>query len=631
MKTVHAPLLILVLAFGIKGFSQDDKYPVAENDFATTRVLQTFEIMVLENDFAYDGHPFKVRTVIGGYFGTFVKTDTSIFYTAGFAAPYHIAVDTFSYVIIDLENNLVSGFADVYIEVTNDGFDKLDINGISCRINAYGLQYWDMYYGSSNPKYEAPKGSGVSSIFNQALWIGGKDESGDLHMAAERYRMQGTDFYGGPVMDSLSYSNDQDIKWHKVWKLSGDEISYHLQHWQDAGYEPVENIKLWPGTGDISLGQSRYLAPYFDRDGDGIYDPLKGDCPIIKGDQAIFVLNNDDRGPHLESGGKKLGVEIQTLYYAFRANEDSALKYTTFADQRIINRSDHSYHDVYTGQFIDFDLGFFDDDFLHCDTALQSAICYNGEPVDGDGNTGGYGAHPPAQSYTSLNHSLDGFVYFFNYGVPDCMLDPEEDWQYYNFMQGFWNDSTPFTYGGNGYGGVQPVRHIFTGDPVTGSGWTEFDSPVGPSDRRGLASTGPFELNPGDTIHLEYALVFARDFQGNNLASVALLENRIQNIRDFYQNSLGYRETVAMEPQIDLFPNPCNDNLFVTISRQDIDKPVKYFLYDVLGKQRKSGSMTANQHFRINTDELEPGLYLVRFDTGHISVTKKFIRVNDGN
>jgi hypothetical protein len=65
-----------------------------------------------------------------------------------------------------------------------------------------------------------------------------------------------------------------------------------------------------------------------------------------------------------------LGIEIQTLYYAYEAEQDSALKYTTFVDQCIINRSASSYHDVYIGHFIDFDLGYFYDDFLHCDTNL---------------------------------------------------------------------------------------------------------------------------------------------------------------------------------------------------------------------------------------------------------------------
>ncbi len=631
MKSGFYVLLIFAITHSHNGFSQEEKKPVAENDFATARVQQTIEIMVLENDFAFDGHPFKVRTVLDAIFGTIVKTDSSIFYTPGFGAPFQSSVDTIKYNILDMENNLISDMASVYVEVANDGFANLDINEVNCRINAYGMQYWDMYEGAYNVKYEVPAGSGITSIFNQALWIGGRDEFGNLHLAAERYRIGGPDFYSGPVMDSLSYTEEQDIKWHKVWKLSKEELSYHLQHWHDAGYEPVENIQLWPGTGDTSLGQSLFLAPYYDQDGDDKYDPLKGDCPVIKGDQAIFVLNNDDRGPHIETGGKKMGVEIQTLYYAFDAPEDSALKYTTFADQRIINRSDHTYHDVYAGQFLDFDLGYYLDDFLLCDTLLQSAICYNGEPVDGNGDEGEYGEHPPAQAITALNYNLAGFGYFFNYGVPSAMLDPSSAKEYYQYLRGYWRDSTHITYGDDGYGGEQDVNYIFTGDPVSGTGWTEYDSPYGPGDRRGLVTSGPYEIGPGDTIHLEYALVFARDFTGDHLASLALLKDRIHNVRDFYQDFLGIGEILPDQPQIELYPNPCINGLNVAFSKQDNPEPMEYFVYDMLGRQMKSGLISTGQHTWINTGDLAPGLYLLRFQTGKAQVVKKFIRKDEGN
>jgi hypothetical protein len=625
MKAKSAILVILFLSFVISGVAQEDKNPVAENDYAATRVLQTIEIPVLENDFAYDGHPFKVIMAVGGSHGIFYKTDTSIIYTPGLSCPIYSATDSISYSIIDLENNLFSDFAKVYIEISNDGSDILDINQVSCRINAFGMQFWDLESDHAS-NYEVPAGLGISSIFNQALWIGGLDEAGELSLAAERYRIVGTDFYSGPVMDSLSYSNDQDVQWHKVWKLSKEDISFHLQHWQDAGYEPVENIQQWPGTGDTSLGQAHFLALYYDRDGDGIYNPLNGDCPIIKGDQAIFVLNNDDRGPHLESGGKKLGVEIQTLYYAFEAPDDSALKFTTFADQRIINRSNHSYHNVFTGHFLDFDLGYAYDDFFHCDTTLQSAICYNGEAMDGQGNVGEYGDHPPAQSFTCLNYKMNGFVYFFTWAVPQPMLDPENDLEYYNYLHGFWRDLTPVTLGGNGYGGELPVKYIFTGDPVTGTGWTELDSPLGPGDRKGLISTGPFDFTPGDTIHLEYALVYARDLEGDNLSSITFLKNRIQQVHDFYQNSLGTNNLSQITPKIDIYPNPCKSELFVKISYTDPNTQIDFFIFDLLGSKVQSGKINGDEFSIFSISDLAPGFYLIKFVVGQNSVTKKFIR-----
>jgi len=36
------------------------------------------------------------------------------------------------------------------------------------------------------------------------------------------------------------------------------------------------------------LGQSEKIAPFYDNNNDGIYDPMAGDYPQIKGDQALF-------------------------------------------------------------------------------------------------------------------------------------------------------------------------------------------------------------------------------------------------------------------------------------------------------------------------------------------------------
>jgi hypothetical protein len=405
MKMKLALLFSLVFLAVMCGQAQDDKPPIAVDDFVVVSVLETIEIMILENDYTYENHPFEIFQVFGGNYGDFVKTDTSIIYTSGLVSG---AIDSLIYNIKDLENNMVSEFAKIYITIKTESFDYLDINEVRCRIRSYGLQYWDLGYEN----YEVPAGSGKSSIFSGSVWIGGLDENDTLCLAADRHRFVGIDFSPGPVMDSMGYASVPDKIWEKVWKLSSDEIAYHRQHWQDEGYQAIRNITRWPGNGDVSLGQAAQLAPYYDWDGNGMYDPMAGDFPLIRGDQTVFTLVNDDRDLHLNTGGKKLGVEIQTAYYAYDKPNDSALKYTTFADQRIINRSQHAYHDVYVANDIHFRLGHPVDDFLCSDTLLHSAIVYNGEVQDGAGGPHEYGAHPPAQSFTCLNYPMDVLSFF---------------------------------------------------------------------------------------------------------------------------------------------------------------------------------------------------------------------------
>ncbi|HSI91495.1 MAG TPA: hypothetical protein VK927_10295, partial [Adhaeribacter sp.] len=52
------------------------------------------------------------------------------------------------------------------------------------------------------PAFEVPRGSGLHTIFTGGLWIGGKDQTGQLYVASETYRQgwnQFSSFWPGPV------------------------------------------------------------------------------------------------------------------------------------------------------------------------------------------------------------------------------------------------------------------------------------------------------------------------------------------------------------------------------------------------------------------------------------------------
>ena len=98
------------------------------------------------------------------------------------------------------------------------------------------------------------------------------------------------------------------------------------------------------------------MAPYFDHDGNGIYDPSFGDYPFIRGDQCIFFMANDDR-THTETQGDSLLVEIHCMAYAYDNPQDSILDNTVFLHFDLINRSENIYYDTYFGTFTDFAIG----------------------------------------------------------------------------------------------------------------------------------------------------------------------------------------------------------------------------------------------------------------------------------
>jgi hypothetical protein len=379
------------------------------------------------------------------------------------------------------------------------------------------------------------------------------------------------------VMDSAQYSIYQDTVWNYIWNLKLSDVAYHRLHYWESGYQPIHDILTWPGNGNTALGQAPRLAPFSDRNADGIYDPFDGDYPEIRGDQALFFIFNDDRGPHLESLGKKMRVEIHGMAYAFDMPEDSALKNTVFLNYKMFNRSQNNYDSTFLGVFTDIDLGYANDDFVGCDVERNMYFGYNGTLVDGTGQPFAYGANPPAQSVTILagplmdpdnldnprydvngyqlcdfsvnglnfgdtvvdneRYGMQRFIYFNNSisGVPFYQTDPIYALDYYQLMCGKWKDNTPIIYGGNGHpitGGYGPAcRFMFPGESDSlnwGTGctppngvvnWTEETTINNPFDRRGVGITGPFTFHPGDVQDLDIAFTWARDYTGHSTKS----------------------------------------------------------------------------------------------------------------
>jgi len=613
MKTKLLFALCLLL-ISVSTIYAEDKAPVANDDYVVVLKPVTTSIHATANDFAYDGHSFKIFQAYGVHGGTTTFNDTMIFYTPN---TYFRGLDSLKYRIVDLQNMMFSEYASVYIDVQNQGVGFLNVNRINCELNACGNNFWDM---DLHPLYEVPAGGGVSSIFTETLWVGGMDEQGDLHVAGEQLRFIGSDYFPGPAMNAESYSDSLDIIWHKVWKLNSEDIEYHRVHWQDAGYQPIENIATWPGNGDVSLGQAAKLAPYYDWDGDGLYDPLKGDFPLTKGNQCIFLIYNDDRNNHTESGGEKLGIEIQALWYAYDQPNDSALQYTVFCNMNIINRSDTSYTDVMTGHYIDFDLGASWDDFIGCDTVLNSGYCYNGYPTDGTGGEGTYDIHPPAQSFSCLNFNMTGFGFFDDFGDY-----PEQPGEYYNYLNSKWKDGTYLTYGGNGYGGNEPVKFAFSGDPVAGQGWTENNAGNEPGERTTIIISGPNQLLAGDTLNFEFDLVFARDYQGDNISSLSLLHERIGQVKEFYENSLGVKEPVLKQDMVNIFPNPVKDAFQIRMNDPE-PRIIQYQILDINGKPVFIGQLE-NGAGKVETKDLTKGVYFLRIYLRQATYVKKIIKL----
>jgi hypothetical protein len=315
------------------------------------------------------------------------------------------------------------------------GFKYLEINNVRTRINTGGDMWWDFEVA----QYEIPKGSRKTSMFSAALWIGGIDVNDQLKLAALRFRQgptvgspgTGNDFWPGPLTidGTAAISEETCAQYDKLFPITRAEIDEYLAWWDNKaafpGYQIPQSILDWPAHGDVSKKQSYYLAPFFDRSGDGTYDPEDGDYPyydlsnelchstvqtkegeegivkgglladqVIKGDATLWWVFNDKGNIHTETEGTPIGLEIRAQAFGFATNDE--INNMTFYSYEIINRSTYRLTGTYFSQWVDTDLGFATDDYVGCDVDRGLGYSYNGKPKDGDGQFWAYGDQPPA-------------------------------------------------------------------------------------------------------------------------------------------------------------------------------------------------------------------------------------------
>ena len=175
--------------------------------------------------------------------------------------------------------------------------------------------------------------------------------------------------------------------------MSPEALREHISNWENPDYVMPAAIRDWPAHGDQAKGQSYYLAPFFDVDGDGEYNPYNGDypyydfenelCPwtleniekaamgllpktpeelwmnspaqaslpvktnnmvyadhVLKGDETLFWIFNDKGGNHTESKGDPIGLEIRGQAFAFTTNDH--INNMTFYSYELINRSTYT-------------------------------------------------------------------------------------------------------------------------------------------------------------------------------------------------------------------------------------------------------------------------------------------------
>lgn len=517
------------------------------------------------------------------------------------------------------------------LDSTAQNYYDLEVNNIKARVN----NNINLFNKNSiqDGGFESILNGYTSSIYSSSLWIGAELPDGGLAVAAERnYNPIEKDFFFGPVADNSmgldfqSYNRvfpinisdiNQHIAWHNCLQNQSCDISLSFPN-----YSISQSIIDWPAHGNVSNGESFYLAPFEDVDGDGVYNPENGDYPKMKGDEAVFYILNDMK-VHNVSGGASLGIEVQVMVYSYDTNIES-INNTVYVNYKIYNRSKVvNFSTVKIGVYTDFDIVCPSNDFLGCDTNRNMYYGYNSILNDSlnisQNSCSPETAGAPAQGVKFLNEAMDRFSYYGSSGGgTGAPTTAPYYWptQFYNYLSSGWKDGSSLYYGGDGYYGNTGVTNVqsnyaFSSNPSSAGGWTQTED----GDVKGLGIIEKQNFNGGDVICFDLAYIFNLDKTVSNLENVNQLLVASDEVQNFYENnqlgcdhlftSVGEEKSQVIEPLV--YPNPFSDKTTISFNR-NIEEG-KLDLFNSLGQKVNSFELQNKKELMISRRDLNRGVY----------------------
>lgn len=474
-----------------------------------------------------------------------------------------------------------------------------NINNVRARLTSGGDVWWDQSDGLYVVPVPAPGEPEVSSIFAGAVWLGGQDNAGNLKVAATTYRRGNQlDFYSGPLDENGVTTLETCNNWDRFFKVEGKNIDKHIATYkrlQASGqaYHPdsiPEDIKYWPGRGNEYFTEKytfelpdniQGLGSFHDINENNLYEPQLGEYPNIEirncppgiyPDEMFFWIYNDNGGPHTQSLGSPIQMEVQVQAFAWATNDE--INDMTFQRYKLINRAISDIRDCYFAMWVDPDLGCHTDDYIGSFPSKDLAIVYNEDALDGtngctcDNGVNTYCDRIPLLGIdyfrgplaprkfdefgepsitpdigedgdTIIELGMTSLIYYNNRGIgthPVATTDPDNAIEYYNYLKGLWKDGTAITRGGSGYnlGSTDSIKYVFPDAPNDNDGWSMYSENLGFGDRRTIQATGPFLLKPGAINELIIGAVWVpnQSYPAPDLTQLLVADDLAQTLFD---------------------------------------------------------------------------------------------------
>lgn len=475
-------------------------------------------------------------------------------------------------------------------------YKVLDQNDVLSLFSNTGTQLHN--YDNSTSGYTIPKVNGFEQFYRMQFWYAGKDINDQIHacLGGNQY---GSDVFSGPIQ----IGGTPTSSW--IFDINQETIDQYHQYWLctnqlngldcDSISMPTSNTMMvvdnWPDK-----------FPFFDFNGDGLYDVNSGDYPIIKGCKAIFLIQNDLADVHMHSGMPPLGIETYYLFYQY--NGSGFLNTTTFIDVCTINKSTSIYHDFAQAVWFDYGLNY-QLPYFGCDTLRNMAYTYY--PSN---QTNLYPQNPPAVGVVSISPSVKTIQPFNLFGTVNAQ---------WNLMHGFKTDGSKWI-----SPSMDTTEFPFYGNPNDTNSWSLSNPVLNYDFDKFLVSSVSDNFEPNESIFKQYAIVYSRS--GNNwenlnhlfeIGDSVIAFNQVSSSNSCDGNWLNTSDFTNEE--LKFFPNPTMNELY--FGGDAVNST--YEVYNSFGVCVLKGELEG----RIQLDQLESGSYVIHVDFGDKIVPYRFIKL----
>jgi hypothetical protein len=442
-------------------------------------------------------------------------------------------------------------------------------------------------------------------VLNSAFWIAGFGEDGELNLATNRYTgSKNFDFFAGPWSNDKSQLSESCGLFLRAWIVNGQKVREMIEDFDNMNLN-INNIPRdileWPAIGNPHFDGSEFitrdLAPFFDYDGDGLYNPLEGDYPIVLKEnpdfmplQFMFIVYHDNY-IHTETFADPVNIEIHQMDYLVDCIEDIESNTAVFTRAKFVYHGEENLTDTRIAIWDDCNLGCGDNDYVGCFPEEDYTYYYNKDGAESLCSSGqdfiSGGAIFPR---VFLNSNFESFITTSH--VEETGNNPNID-ERYNLLNGLWRDGTPITDSGTGYnpGSTSTTKFLFSGLPTDTAQWSmqnlDFSNDY---NARTVSTMWQGTLVPGQELTFDFADFVHNHADPDGLDGFNTLQTAVDNFKDqfrsFKDGSFTCDEISSITPienhfPISIYPNPVTDVLHIELPTDS--NTGRLIIYDNLG------------------------------------------------